>query len=285
MANGPEITVVVPAWDDYAGVVLAAAVRSLRTQGVPVELVLVDNASARPLGEHDGATIVRLGRRVSVGAARNAGLDRVRTPWVVFWDADDLMLSGTLDDLLRRASAEPRAVAVVARTVDGDTGEEYRWPRRWMRALSRANRAFAVAETVWGLFPTTGAALLRADAARAGGGFADADGGDDWAIGISLAFRGRVLFSDHPGRWYTRSSSSLSAGWGRADVSGNARVARARLRSDRGVPAPVRAATPLIGLAHAFLVHVLRPLLGRGRPERQRPIRRRSTYSPTSDPT
>jgi glycosyltransferase involved in cell wall biosynthesis len=265
-SENPEVTVVVPVWDAYVGPQLAAAIRSIADQDPPHHILLVDNASVNPLPAIDGARVLRLPRRVSVGAARNAGLEQVRTPWVVFWDADDLMLPGTLRALLSQAERDVTAVAVVARIVDGSTGGEYHWPRRWMKALASRPRAFARMHAVWCLFPTTGAALLRTDVVRDAGGFADADGGDDWALGLSIAFRGPVVFNDHRGRWYSQSSSSLSARW-RAypHILENAKVARDRMYRDSGLPLVDRMARPLVALTQMLIIVVLRPLLGRGR--------------------
>jgi glycosyltransferase involved in cell wall biosynthesis len=262
----PQVTVVIPAWDAYAGAQLTAAIRSVLEQDAPHAIVVVDNASISPVPAPGDATLVRVPRRVSLGAARNAGLDQVATPWVVFWDADDVMFPGTLSALLSAAGNDHDAVALVAGIVDSATGREYRWPRRWMRRLARLPRLFAPINAVWSLYPTTGASLLRTDAVRAAGGFAPSDNGDDWALGVSLAFRGRVSFIDHRGRWYSQDPGSLSATWRpHPHLVGNARVARERFRLDRGVPRAARVVWPLVALGQLTIILVIRPLLGRGK--------------------
>src|SRR5262249_49002093 len=97
-----KTTVVIPAWDGYAGAPLRAALRSVLDQAVPMRVLVVDNASLSELTGTGGVDVVRSERRLTVGAARNLGLAAVTTPYVVFWDADDVMLPGTLAFLQAR---------------------------------------------------------------------------------------------------------------------------------------------------------------------------------------
>src|SRR4051812_16626198 len=116
----PQVSVVVPAWGEYAGEPLTEALASLHTQDVPARIVVVDNASEPALAELDGVEVIRSPERLTVGAARNLGLQSVNTPYVLFWDADDLMLPGTLRFLQERIPSEPEAVVVAASIVEGD---------------------------------------------------------------------------------------------------------------------------------------------------------------------
>jgi glycosyltransferase involved in cell wall biosynthesis len=90
-----EVSVVIPVWDDYARR-LPSALASLGDQGMALTIIVVDNASTTPVPDAPQATTLRLERRVSVGAARNAGLAAVDTPFVCFLDADDELLPGAL---------------------------------------------------------------------------------------------------------------------------------------------------------------------------------------------
>ena len=81
--------------------------------------------------------------------------------------------------------------------------------------------------SVWSLYPTTGAVLIARDALLAGGGFGDADSGDDWVAGVSLA----------------RHSAAV----------------RARLRADPATPTWLRAALPAVAVLQWVAIHVLRP--------------------------
>lgn len=77
--------------------------------------IVVDDGSAQPLVPPDGVELVRLPANRGPGAARNAGLARVTTPFVAFVDADVeidddelLRLATLLNDDDRVALAAPR---------------------------------------------------------------------------------------------------------------------------------------------------------------------------------
>jgi glycosyltransferase involved in cell wall biosynthesis len=252
---------VVPAWGDYAGAPLTEALDSLRGQDVPTHIIVVDNASQPPLAGIPGVELIRAPERLTVGAARNLGLAAARTPYVLFWDADDLMLPGTLRFLRDRIAAEPDAVLVAASILEGEPPMPHRWPRPWTYPLARFGRAFALADCVWSLFPATGSALMRTDAARATG-FGDANSGEDWVLGVSLAFRGRVILETRPGRIYRRHAGSL---WETqrdgSQLVVHARAVRNRLRADPAVPRWVRFLLPFIALLQLAAVRVVRPIV------------------------
>jgi glycosyltransferase involved in cell wall biosynthesis len=255
-----DVTVVIPAWDRYVEEFLPEAVRSLLEQDLPAELILVDNASNVPVKSANGGRVVRVDKRVTVGAARNLGLAAVRTPFVVFWDADDLMLPGTLRVMHERLARAPEAVAVATAILER-TDRPHHWPRDLTRPLARRSRLFRLVHAVSALFPTTGSVMIRTAHARDAGGFADADGGDDWALGVSLAFRGPILLDDHAGRLYRRWPGSLSGKWRTVpDLVEHAAAVRRRLRSDTGVPRWIRVASPALAPAHLLVIFVLRPL-------------------------
>ncbi|WP_210495405.1 glycosyltransferase family 2 protein [Patulibacter sp. SYSU D01012] len=265
------LTVVVPAWDDYAHLLLDEAIDSLRAQRPRPAILVVDNASTVPIAPRPGVEVLRTDRRLTVGMARNRGLERVTTPWAMLWDADDVMLPGTVSELLATARATPAAVVVASGIIDGATGRRHHWPRPWTTVLARAPRVYALVHAVSSLFPTTGA-LLRTDVVLDGGGFADTDGGDDWVVGLSLALRGRVVVHPRLGRVYRRHRGSLSADWtGTDDIVRHAALVRGRLAHDPAAPACVRAALPAVRLAQHVVIRVLRPL-SRRLPGRRREL-------------
>jgi glycosyltransferase involved in cell wall biosynthesis len=244
----PQTTVVLPVWDDYVGDGLTDALTSLRSQGIPARIVVVDNASSVKLPAMPGVTVVTARSRLTLGEARNFGLERVQTPYVVFWDADDVMLPGTLEFLEERIGAAPELAAFACAIVE-ESGERHRWPRPWVGSLVRMPRLLPVLDSVWSIYPATGAVMIRTELARAAGGFADADSGEDWCLGVSLAFRGRLGWDERPGRVYRRQDGSV---WARHMTARHqlrhARVVRERIHDDTGVPSWVRAALPLIQL-------------------------------------
>jgi glycosyltransferase involved in cell wall biosynthesis len=259
------VTVVIPVWDDYVAF-LPEAVESVKRNAPAAPTVVVDNASTTPVPRLPGSTVIRAPRRLSAGAARNLGLEQVATEYVVFLDADDMLLSGTLEFMCSRISADPSLAIFVTSVLDGETGERHRTPRRFVPALSRRPRVFALTNCVWSLLPLQGCAIMRAAEVREAGGYADADWGEDWVLGVSLSFRGRVEVNPRLGRYYRATPGSL---WRRprpsSELRASARRVRERLRSDSGVPAWARALLPAIALFQLVAVHVVRPvyLLGR----------------------
>jgi glycosyltransferase involved in cell wall biosynthesis len=242
-----RVAVVIPAWDTYAGEGLLAAVESVRSQAVKAQLVVVDNASRIPVPALEDAEVLRLDRRLSAGAARNAALESVRTRYVVFLDADDTLLPGALSALVEGLESDPHRIVYVLSIIDGVTGRRHRSPRRLARALSRLPPVFALANAVWSLLPTQGATVMRVDDVRACGGYADSDRGEDWVLATSLAFRGRVAFDRRPGLCYrSREDSPGAVTLSRRVLLASACRVRSRIRDDPSVPSWAKSAMPLI---------------------------------------
>jgi glycosyltransferase involved in cell wall biosynthesis len=235
MTAAPEVSVVIPVWDDYARW-LPSALASLRDQGVALGVIVIDNASTTALPYAPQATVLRLERRVSIGAARNAGLAAVSTPLVCFLDADDELLPGALARMRARLAARPSSVVTVAgcEAWIEDAGETVRWgwPRPLAYRLSGHRRLFAMVTALRNAYPTTGV-LMRTDAMRAAGGFADADHEEDWLPAVALAARGDIDLDTRPGRRYRMSERSLyGAGADLATMRANRRELRRALRRD-----------------------------------------------------
>jgi hypothetical protein len=90
-------------------------------------------------------------------------------------------------------------------------------------------------------------------------------------LGVSLAFRGRVVFDAAPARLYRRLDESL---WAEHRTTrhllAHARAVRRRIRADPGVPRWAKATLPLIAALQVAAVLVGRPVAGllrRGRTE------------------
>jgi glycosyltransferase involved in cell wall biosynthesis len=262
----PDTTIVVPVWGPYGGSTLLEALASLRAQDPPARILVVDNASDEPLPDLGDAELIMAPRRLTVGAARNLGLERVGTPYVLFWDADDLMLPGTVPFLRERLAADDGVIAAAAAIMEEEPRMPHRWPRPWTAPLTRLPKAFALAHSVWSLFPSTGSTIMRAAAVRESGGYADANSGEDWVLGVSLAFRGRLEIHSRPGRVYRRRVGSL---WEqrrapRHHLRHGAAV-RERLRSDPGIPGWAKRLVPAIAALQVVAVTVIRPLVKAGR--------------------
>src|SRR5262249_43074942 len=226
-----------------------------------VPIVVVDNASATDIPELESCQLVRSDKRLTVGSARNLGLEQVATEYVVFLDADDLLLDRALQHLHERIAAEPALSIAAMSILDGRTGKRHRTPRRFVSRLVRWPRVFALANSIWSLLPIQSCAIMRTEQARAAGGYPDAQLGDDWVLGVSLAWRGRVAVSPRLGRYYRSTEGSIAArSWTPAELRGNARLVRDRLRTDPGVPSWARALLPAIGVLQLAAIHVLQPL-------------------------
>jgi glycosyltransferase involved in cell wall biosynthesis len=260
MGDGPdaETTVLIPVWNDYAQW-LEQAVASLREQDVAARIVVVDNASDHELPALPGVSVVRSARRLTLGAARNLGLAHVTTPYVVLWDADDTMLPGTLGFLQRAIGSDHRLAAYGAAIVEEPSGRRHRWPRRWIPVLARFPAVFALLDCVWSLYPTTGATIMRTELLRSAGGYGDAESGEDWCLGVSLAFRGHLGWSERPGRIYRLHPQSTWSGHRTVpELLRHADAVRDRIRRDPGIAGSAKAALPLIAMAQygAVLGHV-----------------------------
>ena len=257
---GATVTVVIPVWDDYVEF-LTDAVESVRRCAPQAPIVVVDNASSAAVPELGSCEIVRSPERLTVGAARNLGLDRVATEYVLFLDADDMLLEGTLDFLQEGIDADPSLAVCATSILDGATGERHRTPRRFAARLARWPKAFALIHTVWSLLPIQGCAILRTRQVREAGGYPDAHLGDDWVLAVSLVWRGRVTVSDQLGRYYRYSEGSIAGRqWTRRELRSNARLVRERMRLDPAVPSWARALLPVITVLHLAVIHLGRPV-------------------------
>src|SRR3954451_14123347 len=250
-------TVLMAVWDDYVPW-LPQAVASVHAQDVLVRIVVLDNASDVRLPALREVSVVTSPHRLTLGAARNLGLAHVETPYVVVWDVDDTMLPGTLGFLQRAMRADRRLAAYGSAIVEEPSGRRHRWPRRWVAALARIPAIFAVLDCVWSLYPTTGATIMRTELARSAG-YGEAESGEDWCLGVSLAFRGRVGWSERPGRTYRLHPHSI---WSRhrtvRDLLRHAKAVRDRIRTDPGIAGAARTALPVIAVAQycAVLGHL-----------------------------
>lgn len=112
--NVGDVTIVVPVHNRAEE--LGALLSSFGDLSARVaEVIVVDDGSTDGTGDvarRHGATVIRRDAPSGPGAARNAGLERVRTPFVAFIDSDCLASAGWLDALLPHFSDEH--VAIVA---------------------------------------------------------------------------------------------------------------------------------------------------------------------------
>ena len=96
---------------------LRETVASVQQQSTSTALVVVDDCSSDGtrewLAEHPGLTAVLLEERSERAAARNIGLSRVETEFVLFLDDDDCLTPTAVAHLERAAARFPDAAAVI----------------------------------------------------------------------------------------------------------------------------------------------------------------------------
>jgi hypothetical protein len=259
-----DVTVVIPVWDDYVAVIIDA-VQSVGTHDGGPRILVVDNASRSPLPAlPDRVAVRRLRQRASAGAARNAGLAAVRTRYVLFLDADDCLVAGTLARLRDALDNDPRLVGCCSSVVAWDPGTgdtvPLAFPSKFVRRIGRWPRVLALAGLLRNRIPTTGCLLMRTSDARAAGGFADGDLAEDWCLNVALAFRGRIAFLPDVGRLLRVHASSLrSQPHTRQEVVDAFRMVRRLCWADPRAPLAARVALPIIAAYHRRKVTRMTP--------------------------
>jgi glycosyltransferase involved in cell wall biosynthesis len=257
---GTVLTVVIPVWGARYVASLERAIASVRAQDADVRIIVADNASEAEVPEIPATIVVRSPRRLSVGEARNFGLERVETEFVVILDADDELTPGALASLRAGIGADPDIAVYSMSLLDAETGGRHRTPRRFVPALTRARRLFALATATWSLYPIHGSAIMRTSWIRDAGGYIDRSG-EDWVLAVSQAFRGRVVLDPRPGAIYhAHPESLLRRSRGAGDLLAKAKRVRTRLATDPAVPRWVRLVLPLVAALQTVLILVVRPL-------------------------
>jgi glycosyltransferase involved in cell wall biosynthesis len=185
-----EVTVVIPTKDRPT--FLRRAVRSALSQsGVDVEIIVVDDVSARPPdvgGWGGGARVCVLRNTSPLGAsgARNAALLAARGRWIAFLDDDDMWGPGKLAiqiDRLERARADFSWTGIVV----VDAANNY--IRTDPAASERGVRSALLERNVVG---TPSSVIMRRELTAAIGLFDEALAGlEDWDYWIRAAQLGR----------------------------------------------------------------------------------------------
>src|SRR3954447_16106515 len=183
-----SVAVVIPCFGH--GRHLDACVASVRAQTLPAaQIIVVDDASpddetkaALARLEQDGdVTVVRREEQGGPSAARNRGIKAATSAYVLFLDADDLLLPEAIEELLGRLEAAPEDVA-------------FAYPN----ALHFGNRHDYERKPDWNLYlltfenfcPVT--SLFDARVFAAGVAFAQdlREGHEDWDLMLQIASRG-----------------------------------------------------------------------------------------------
>jgi glycosyltransferase involved in cell wall biosynthesis len=250
------VTVVTPVWDGYCRFV-AGCVENLLAQQPSPRVLIVDNASRDALPALPaGVEVLKLERRVSVGRARNLGLEAVRTPYVCFSDVDDLMLPGTLGFCIDRLDADPGQVGCATSVLDWFPDQDRlvpdKRPRRHAYLFSGRRRLFALYQLAFvSALSTTTGTVFRTEAVRAAGGFGDAEVSEDSMLALPISWHGRIELHRRPGRVYRIEGGSLIHRRVSRDVRAEGmRGVRSAVAADPAVPWLVKASLPAVALLH-----------------------------------
>jgi glycosyltransferase involved in cell wall biosynthesis len=255
------ITVVVPVWNLPAQ--LADCLANLREQDEPHHVLVVNNASDVPLEVPDAIEELVLETRVDIGQARNAGLACVRTRYLFFMDADDVLLPGALRHLRKRLESQPDAVAAVGKSFDWNPVTDARkptpFPRQYVYRFAPHRRLHALLNTMRYSSASIGA-LIRTEVAQGIPPFPPINYGEDWVYSVPMLFRGRFIFDDHPSKLYRidPAPEHVSLGSNKKNLApayhGAIKEIRRVIRTDPGTHFWAKASYPIIVVGQYWLM-------------------------------
>jgi glycosyltransferase involved in cell wall biosynthesis len=182
----PRFAIIVPCFND--GETLGETVASIRNGAQAAELLIVDDGSTddRTLQvlsqlEEEGVRVIHQANR-GPGAAAMAGVEATSAPYVMRFDADDLL--------------EPGAADALADALDGAPDVAAAWGDMQTFGLTSFRVPSPPTLDPWlitytNCLPGPGA-LLRRDALLEAGGWQLRDGFEDWDLWLALAERGQT---------------------------------------------------------------------------------------------
>jgi glycosyltransferase involved in cell wall biosynthesis len=211
MSERPTISVVIPAYE-AAGTITEAVGSALSQNPPPDEVIVADDGSTDPLEEALDPYLERIDLlrlpHAGVSAARNAACGRASGDFVLFLDADDLLLPGKLAALGGLHRARPH-LDILATDLwferddhrAGRFGEANPFPPEGAQRRTILERCF-VAQ-----------AALRRSRLLAIGGFDESlQSGEDWDCVLRLILDGsRAGFHDTPLAVYRIRGGSLTS--------------------------------------------------------------------------
>jgi glycosyltransferase involved in cell wall biosynthesis len=208
------IAVIIPCFN--AAATIGPAIQSALGQtGIGPGIVVVDDGSTdNSLAVARGfepRVVVLTGPNRGVSAARNRGIAATAAEWIVFLDADDLLVAGTLRRRLETAEATGADVVICdwQELPNGGDGTVDGAVRSVDRAALNGDAELACATHVWA---TTAALMYRRSLVEKIGGFReDLPVVEDTRFLFDAAYHGaRFAHSPHVGARYRISQASLS---------------------------------------------------------------------------
>jgi glycosyltransferase involved in cell wall biosynthesis len=204
------ITVVIPVYNRRDTICATVASVTRQRRASVAGTIVVDDAStdgsAQAAARCPGCEVVRLPVNGGSAAARNAGLDRVATPWVCFLDSDDLWRPTLLSTLSPRRTGNVLVSAAAVLEVG----------KRPVTLLGTANaagqRLLTPADILAPANPVvTSATLVRTDIVRNVGGFdTDLRYSEDLDLWLRVLEHGPGWCDPAPVLTYRRDATSKS---------------------------------------------------------------------------
>ena len=131
---------------------IAETIASIQAQGVPAEIIVIDDCStdaSADIAARMGARVARNEQRSGQVFSKNRAIGLTACPWWMTIDSDDRLRPGALARLLAMMEERPRCQILMARLQDFCSPDT-----PWQRAYVKA-------EPFWGIL--TGAALFRTE--------------------------------------------------------------------------------------------------------------------------
>ena len=131
----PLFSVLIPAYN-CESTLLASVSSALADRNVPVEVVIVDDASTDMTPSivdaiartHEAVKVIHAERNRGDGPSRNAGLEQVTGEWLVLLDSDDLLEKGALARIADHIGRSPKTPDVyITRYFERDVVSNARW--------------------------------------------------------------------------------------------------------------------------------------------------------------
>ncbi len=189
----PPVAIVIPT-HNRLGMLQESLGRAME-EGWPAQVVVVDDASDDGTAEwlstlaDPRVVVVPLAARVGGAAARNHGLELVDTPFVLFLDDDDLLITRGIRSLVSALHSSPDAVAAIGQGVEFDELGD----RTDRLGPVRTDRRSVFAEVLAGWCPQVAQAVFRTNVVREVGGWtARLEFCNDYDLWLRVAARGPV---------------------------------------------------------------------------------------------
>lgn len=211
MADGPTepdlVTVVLPTYNRAR--TLPRAIASVLNQDYRnLELLIIDDASSDNTAQvvatvtDPRVRYIPLTRNGGASHARNAGLSAARGAFIAFQDSDDEWLAGKLAKQVAAAKAadDPAVTVFHPKIVVGKDERARYGPHRvcCMPAIAAGDRDFIRLIHETNLISPQALLISREAFNRAGFFDEDLVNNEDWAYGIELFYRTKVVFVEEP---------------------------------------------------------------------------------------